>query len=169
MHNRSDRRTFLRRTGAATSLGALALITGGAVRAQSIDSDTPDDEHDQRLREAGLRDDDTGANADRTGCCRRSGVTDSDSGAEADPVDNGRGSGVTDSDTGAQADPARRGRGSSSGRSGLTDSDSGPTADPAASGRGPTSHFRPDNSRSDTDTGPSADPARVGAVKPDGY
>jgi hypothetical protein len=149
MKFQTDRRTFLSRAGAATSLGTLALITGGAVRAQSVDSDTQEIENDETASESGVRDNDTGPNGDPAACCRRSGATDTDTGSSADPAGNGRG---------------RNAR-----RSGIADSDSGAMADPAGNGRGPTSHFRPDNSRSDTDTGANADPARVGAVKPDGY
>lgn len=171
MNNQTDRRTFLSRAGAATSLGTLALITGGAVRAQSVDSDTQEIENDETASESGVRDNDTGPNGDPASCCRRSGATDSDTGSSADPIGNGRGrnsrrSGITDSDGGAMADPVGNGRGRSSG---IADSDSGAMADPVGNGRGPNSHFRPDNSRSDTDTGANADPARVGAVKPDGY
>jgi hypothetical protein len=149
MKYQTDRRTFLSRAGAATSLGTLALITGGAVRAQSVDSDTQEIENDETASESGVRDNDTGPNGDPASCCRRSGATDTDTGSSADPAGNGRG---------------RNAR-----RSGVADSDSGAMADPVGNGRGPNSHFRPDNSRSDTDTGANADPARVGAVKPDGY
>lgn len=148
MNNQTDRRTFLSRAGAATSLGALALITGGAVRAQSVDSDTQDIEDEETASESGVRDNDSGPNGDPVGCCRRSGAT--------------------DTDTGSSADPAGNGRGRNSGRSGVADSDSGAMADPAGNGRGPTSHFRPDNSRSDADTGANADPAQVGVAKPRG-
>jgi hypothetical protein len=108
MKDRTDRRTFLSLVGAATTIGALSLVTGGRVLAQSVDSDR--ETSDTRLPPT-IRDEDAGSNADRVGCCRGSRMTDDDTGVAADPVVERHRSGITDADTGADADPAYHGRG----------------------------------------------------------
>lgn len=104
----SDRRTFLSRLGAASSVGALSLIVGGSVRAQSVDSDR--ETNDTRPSPT-IRDTDAGPNADRVGCCRNSPMTDDDTGVQTDSFVERHRSGITDADTGTEADPAYHGRG----------------------------------------------------------
>ena len=121
-----DRRSFLKRLGALTGLGALGAVAGGAP-----------------ARAFELTDNDRGRLADPPGQGRRrydyTGVTDSDSGEHADRPGHGRGprgyTGVTDSDSGAVMDRPGHGRGPDD-HTGITDSDSGRCADPAGRGRG---------------------------------
>lgn len=130
-NGRPGRRSFLKRVGAATGTGSLAVILGPAILGRSA--------------QAAIYDSDSGANADQMGCAgprgqvydqdsgpvadmpggadpdyyrrRREALTDADSGENADPVGHGcrgrrvRRTGVTDADTGAEADPAYHGRG----------------------------------------------------------
>lgn len=122
-----DRRSFLKRLGALTWLGALGTVAGGSP-----------------ARAFQVTDNDRGRQGDPPGQGRRrydqSGVTDTDSGTHADMAGRGRGelgeySGVTDSDSGAMMDRPGHGRGPDN-HTGITDSDSGRCADPAGRGRG---------------------------------
>ena len=65
MSKKLDRRSFLRRVGAAASVGALGVVAGSPARALQI------------------TDSDTGRNADPIGRGRGTGVTDSDTGRYA--------------------------------------------------------------------------------------
>ena len=100
MSKKLDRRSFLRRVGAAAGVGALGVVAGASP-----------------ARAFQITDSDTGRNSDPIGRGRRGGsggVTDSDTGRNSDPVGGGRGGGsggVTDSDTGSYSDPIGRGRG----------------------------------------------------------
>jgi len=131
----SNRRSFLRRIGAVTTIGALGLLVGT-----------------RPARAMQHSDNDRGQHADPPGRPGRSygrtGITDSDGGEFTDAAGHGRGqqarSGVTDSDGGELADPAGNGRGER-GHSGFSDSDSGRCSDPAGYGRGGTRSRCPDN------------------------
>lgn len=131
----SNRRSFLRRIGAVTTLGTFSLLVGPRAAHAMQHSDN-----------------DRGQYADPPGRPGRnyghSGITDSDGGEFADDAGHGRGqqarSGITDSDGGQLADPAGNGRGER-GYSGFSDSDSGRCSDPAGYGRGGTRSSCPDN------------------------